>query len=413
MGRAIHKLSARGWEALSAVGRHSDGGGLYLSISTNGGRRWVFFYKWRGKQREMGLGSAREITLKRARDLAAAARKLISEGTDPLAKKEADARVADLEARIKPVPTFREAADQLVKSIESEFRNQKHRDQWKMTLGDSYCAAIRPIPINQLTSEDVLSVLSPIWHDKQETASRIRGRIERVWDAAKARDPDKSRWMLNPALWRGNLEPVLGKRTKLQRGHHAAMAWRDVPVFFQKVRSLESSSQLALAYLIACASRSGEVINATWSELDLVAKVWTIPAIRMKAGREHAVPLSDVALEIIGEMAKIAPEEAARGSAFLFPGAKEGRPLSSMALAMRMRALGMGHFTPHGFRSSFRDWCGDATHFPRELAEHALAHVLGDSTEQAYRRGDALDKRREMMNAWAQFLTMKPTGEEA
>ncbi|SDP55376.1 Integrase [Phyllobacterium sp. YR620] len=408
MARAIHKLSARGSEALTAVGRHSDGGGLYLSISANGGRRWVFYYKWQGKQREMGLGSAREITLKRARDLAADARKSISQGIDPLAKKAADAKAVELEAKAKPVPSFGEAADRLIESIEGEFRNKKHRDQWKMTLGDTYCASIRHTPTNELTTEDILGVLSPIWRPKQETASRIRGRIERVWDAAKARDPDKSRWTVNPALWRGNLEHVLGKRTKLQRGHHAAMPWREVPAFFQKARGFESSSQLALAFLISCASRSGEIIGAIWSEFDLAKKIWTIPAGRMKAGREHSVPLSDTALSILAEMAKIAPGDADRHSAFVFPGAKKGRPLSTMALTMRMRALNAGHFTAHGFRSSFRDWCGDATHFPRELAEHALAHIIGNAAEQAYRRSDALEKRREMMNAWAQFLTTEP-----
>ncbi|OYW61992.1 MAG: integrase [Rhizobiales bacterium 17-65-6] len=387
MGRETKRLTARTVATLTEPGRHADGGNLYLSISTNGGRRWIFLYRWAGKQKEMGLGSARDVSLARARELADAARASLAEGIDPLAARR----------DVVVIPTFGEAADALVEDIKSGFRNEKHIDQWRMTLTE-YAAPLRAKLVSDITTEDVLTVLQPLWQAKQETASRLRGRIERVLDAAKAKGHRSGE---NPARWRGHLDALLPKRQKLQRGHHAAMAYEDVPAFMARLRRLKGSSALAFQFLVLTAARSGEVRGATWAEIDLTAGVWNVPANRMKAGRLHRVPLSAAAVEVL-EKAKslhLKPE----GSTLVFPGAKAGAPLSLTALDMLLRRLGL-EITAHGFRSSFRDWAGEETSFPREVAEAALAHTVGDATERAYRRSDALEKRRKLMEAWAQFL---------
>ena len=244
------------------------------------------------------------------------------------------------------------------------------------------------------STRDVLKVLSPIWLTKSETASRLRGRIERVLDFAKVRG-----WRTgdNPALWRGHLKSILPARQRLARGHHAAMPYRDVPAFLQALQGKEALAARALEYLILTAARSGEVLGATWEEIDFDAAVWTVPAARMKAGREHRVPLSARAVAILKALHEV------RISDFIFPGQAKGRPLSGMAFEMLMRRMKADAFTPHGFRSAFRDWAGDATSFPREVAEQALAHRVGDATERAYRRADALEKRRRLMVAWADY----------
>ena len=262
-----------------------------------------------------------------------------------------------------------------------------------MTLTE-YCVAIQSRKVSTIGTDDVLKVLNPIWTKKAETASRLRGRIERVLDFAKARG-----WRTgeNPALWRGHLKNVLPVRQKLTRGHHAAMPYNQVPAFLEDLRGHQAMAARALEFLILTAARSGEVYEAKWVEIDLEAAVWTVPANRMKAGREHRVPLTDAALAILK------PLNEAKQSDYIFPGYKSGRPLSIMAMTMLMRRMKLGHLTVHGFRSAFRDWAGDATAFPRELAEAALAHVVGDMTERAYRRSDALEKRRELMNAWDNF----------
>ena len=271
-----------------------------------------------------------------------------------------------------------------------------------MTL-ETYAAPLRSKPVNQITTEDVLEVLQPIWTSKAETASRVRGRIEKILDAAKAKGLREGE---NPARWRGHLDHLLPKRQLLQRGHHAAMPWQEVPEFVAQLRNSPSMAALALEFVILTAARSGEVlrsfrdgevVGASWGEIDRQAKVWTIPAKRMKAGREHRVPLSDRALAILGEA-----EKARRGK-FIFPGQRGDQPLSDMALTMLLRRMNVTDATVHGFRSSFRDWAGEATNFPREIAEAALAHTVGDKVERAYRRGDALERRRELMEAWASF----------
>jgi integrase len=394
MARAIHKLTARAVETISKSGRHSDGGGLYLSLSGEGRRRWVFMYTWRGKQREAGLGSAAKggVSLKAAREKAAEGRSLLKAGRDPLAEwNKGDATEA---------PTFGAAADDYLAAHEGTFRNAKHAAQWRMTL-TRYCEPIRNMPVDAIDTEAGLCVLGPVWMRAPETASRLRRRIEAVMDAARARG-HIGRNEANPARWRGHLDKLLPKRTKLTRGHHAAMPYADVPAFAAGLRERPTTAARALELCILTAARSGEALAARWDEIDFDAKVWTVPLERMKAGREHRVPLSERAQSILREM------EATRTGDYVFPGRRAGRPLSSMAFTMLLRRIG-SRYTTHGFRSSFRDWCGDRTHFPRELAEHALAHAIGDKAEQAYRRSDALMRRRELMDAWADFCQRGPS----
>jgi integrase len=392
MGREINRLSARGIAALAKPGRHADGGGLYLAVDKSGAKRWVFLFRRDGRLREMGLGGLTSVPLVKARELGAAARAVLQAGGDPIEDKRAEA---------PRVPTFGQAADAFIEAMSPEFRNAKHIAQWKMTLTD-YAAALRAKPIDAITTEDVLGVLQPLWLAKPETASRLRGRIERVLDAAKAKGHRNGE---NPALWRGHLSNLLPKAKKLSRGHHAAMDFREVPAFVGELRARQAVSARALEFTILTAARSGETLGATWAEIDLKAAVWRIPGVRMKAGREHRVPLSTAALTILSEMAQLGED----GGAFVFPGARRGRPLSVMAMEMILRRMKM-EITTHGFRSSFRDWAGEVSPFPREVAEAALAHVVGDATERAYRRGDALEKRRLMMEAWAGYCEPSKVG---
>lgn len=385
MARALHKLTARSVASLTAPRRHGDGGGLYLSVSNDGRRRWIFLFRQHGKLREMGLGSARDVSLAQAREKAATARKQVTEGLDPVIERSRSKVTA---------PLFGEAADALIAAIAPQFRNAKHIKQWRMTL-KLYAAPLRAKPVDQITTEDVLGVLRPIWQQRSETASRLRGRIERVLDAAKAQGHRSGE---NPAAWRGHLALLLPQRQKLQRGHHAAMPFADVPTFMKQLLAREAVAARALEFVILTAARSGEALKATWSEFDMAAKIWTIPANRMKTGREHRVALSMAAITVLKQLSEISnkPDD------YVFPSTRRGRPLSEMAMDMLLRRLKLD-VTVHGFRSSFREWCGDVSAYPRELAEAALSHRVGDATELAYRRGDALEKRRQLMEDWATF----------
>ena len=389
MALALNKLTARGVASITKPGRHGDGGGLYLVVDKSGAKRWVFLFRRDGTLREMGLGGLKSVTLARARELAGEARANLQAGVDPIAAKN-NAPVV--------VPTFGEEADDFIEAMKPQFRNEKHIAQWEMTLRD-YAAPLRAKRVDQITTADVLEVLKPIWLSKPETASRLRGRIERVLDAAKARGHRSGE---NPALWRGHLDKLLPKRRKLSRGHHAAMPYEDVPAFVAELRQREAMAARALEFTILTAARSGETFGATWKEIDLEAALWVVPAKRMKAGREHRVPLTPRAVEMLTELAELGAEP----DAYVFPGQKEGRPLSIMSMDMILRRMKVD-FTVHGFRSSFRDWAGEETSFPREVAEAALAHVVGDETERAYRRGDALEKRRRLMSAWASYCKPK------
>ncbi len=291
----------------------------------------------------------------------------------------------------------------MITSLESSWRNEKHRAQWRATL-ETYAPKLKPKRVDEITTEDVLAVLKPIWTSKAETASRVRGRIEKVLDAAKAKNHRDGE---NPARWRGLLDHLLGRRQKLRRGHHAAMGYSELPKFIAELRQQDGLAPAALEFLILTAARTGELLRkmrdgvplgAKWGEIDFETKVWTIPAERMKAGVEHRVPLSARAIAILNS---VQPLERADG--FLFPGQKPGHPLSEMACGMVLRRMKYSHVTVHGFRSTFRDWCGEETDFPRDVAEAALAHVVGSSVERAYRRKDALEKRRTLMEAWADY----------
>jgi len=388
MAREQNKLSARFVQTVTKPGRHSDGGGLYLIVDPSGAKRWLFLFRWGGKLKELGLGGLSAVTLAQAREKASDARRQVAAGTNPIAAKRA---AADAKAAAK---TFSEVADALIASITPGFKNEKHKAQWSSTL-ETYASHLSKLAVADISTDDILKVLQPIWLEKPETASRVRGRVERVLDAAKARGLRSGE---NPARWRGHLDHLLARRPKTGQQHHAAMPYDAMPAFMTRLRAREAVAASALEFGILCASRTGEIIEARWDEFDRAAKVWTIPAVRMKAGREHRVPLTDRALAILDCLERI------RTSEFVFPGPRRGKPLSNMALAMLMRRLECADYTVHGFRSSFRDWAGEKTAFPREVAEAALAHVVGDETERAYRRGDALEKRRQMMDAWATFL---------
>lgn len=379
MARLQNKLSDAKCKAEKTPGLLSDGGGLYLNVKPTGAKSWAFVWRRDGKRTEMGLGAYPAVGLARARKLAADHRVAIAEGRNPLVEKKKDEE-----------PLFGECVELFLGSMEGQWRNDKHRAQWRSTLF-THAAALHTKRVSQVDTTAVLEVLTPVWTRLPETASRLRGRIERVLDFAKAKG-----WRTgeNPALWRGHLKNVLPARQRLSRGHHAALPYGEVPVMVERLRALPGVSARALEFLILTAARSGEVREAMWSEIDLDANVWTIPAQRMKAGREHRVPLTPRMLTILEGMRVL------RISDHVFPGQKFDKPLSVMAYTMLMRRMKLGAFTVHGFRSAFRDWAGDQTEFPREIAEAALAHTVGDATERAYRRGDALARRSALMEAW-------------
>ena len=368
-------------------GKYSDGGNLYLRVSKSGARKWVLRFTWRGRAKEMGLGSAASVPLADAREKAANARRKIAQGFNPIDERKHDGGI----------PTFGELADDVRESLSVGFRNEKHKAQWKSTL-ETYAAPLRGKPVDTIATDDVLAILKPIWTTKSETASRVRGRIEKILDAAKAkgfRDGD------NPARWRGHLDHLLPQPSKLVRGHHAAMPYKDVAAFIGKLRKRQATSALALELCILTAARSGEILGMRWSELDLAEEIWTVPPERMKAGREHRVPLSSSAVNILSELEKLKTNE------FVFPGQAWNKPLSNMAMQMILRRMQIRGATVHGFRSSFRDWAGNETNFPEAIAEAALAHITGSKTKRAYRRSDALERRRELMEAWANYCEPK------
>lgn len=387
MARAHNKLTDIGCRTASRPGLHSDGGGLYLNVKPSGAKSWAFIWKRDGKRHEMGLGAYPAVALAKARAKAVDCRQAVADGRNPISERQKEA-----------VPSFGECADMFLESMSGQWRNEKHRAQWKMTL-ERYAAPIRAIKVSDIGTDDVLKVLSPIWQEKPETASRLRGRIERVLDFAKVRG---WRTGLNPALWRGHLKSILPARQRLTRGHHAAMPYQNVPAFVQDLRGKHAMAARALEFLILTAARSGEVLGATWDEIDLDAALWTIPAKRMKAGNEHRIPLSARGLSIVKDLYET------RISEHVFPGHRKGKALSNMAFAKLMERMKVDAFTPHGFRSAFRDWAGDETRFPRDVTETALAHRVGDATERAYRRSDALDKRRKLMMAWAKYCERRP-----
>ena len=378
------KLTVRGVGAAKA-GKYGDGSGLYLFVTENGAKRWVFRYKRNGAStsREMGLGSVADVGLAEAREKAANARKAVREGRDPIAER----------TRTSNVPNFGELASEVHESRSTGFRNKKHAAQWISTLRTD-AAPMLAMPVDTIGTHDVLGVLQPIWKKKSETASRVRGRIEAVLDYAKAKGLRDGE---NPARWRGHLDQLLPKRPKLTRGHHAAMPHEQVAAFVGCLRESDGLAARALELCIMTAARSGEILGMQWLEIDLGKKIWTVPAQRMKAGREHRVPLSARAVAILKQLRET------KAGDFVFSGQARGKPLSGMAMEMLLRRMKIENATPHGFRSSFRDWSSERTNFSNEVCEAALAHVIRNKAEAAYRRGDLLEKRRKLMDAWANY----------
>lgn len=404
MPRTLEKLSAVAVTKASKPGRLSDGGGLYLNVTPSGAKSWLFMWARGGKRWEMGLGAFPDITLKAARDIAAKHRTAVAGGLNPIDERKKEKG-----------KTFGKAAEAFIASMESEWRNAKHRYQWRQTLGCedstvkrkiSYCANLREKPVADITTDDVLAVIEPIWQAKGETASRLRGRIEQVLDYARIEGWREGE---NPARWRGHLEYRLSSRKKLSaRGHLAAMPYKDVPEFVKSLRQREAMAARALELLVLTAARTSEVIKAEWNEFDLEEGLWTVPKERMKGGEEHTVPLSSAALRLLK------PLHDNRLSDYVFPGNDSPRTkntscLSQMAMEMLLRRMGIENATVHGFRSSFRDWCGDETDFPREVAEAALAHKIKSDVERAYRRSKALEKRRVLMEQWAVYCDCAET----
>jgi integrase len=390
----MQKLNTLRIKNIKEPGRYGDGGGLWLQVRDADHRSWIFRYTLDGRARWMGLGPAADITLAEARDAAREARRKLLEGIDPLDHREHEKASRREKA---DVLTFQQTAERYIKAREAGWKNEKHAAQWGATLAAYAYPKFGPVRVSAVTVGHVMEALEPIWRDKPETASRVRGRIENVLDYARARGWREGE---NPARWKGHLQNLLPSRAKVMAvEHHAALPWKAVGAFMVGLRGQEGIGAQALQFAILTAARTGEVIGATWGEIDLQEKIWTIPASRMKAGKEHRVPLSGPALAILKEMGKAGAEP----GAFVFPGGKADKPLSNMTMAAVLKRMERTDLTVHGFRSTFRDWAGEATAYPREVAEAALAHTIKDKAEAAYRRGDALEKRARLMAEWATF----------
>jgi len=391
------KLTARQCATL-APGKHNDGQGLWLAVSKTGSRKWFLRVTVDGKRREMGLGSLADTSLRQARQKAAEARSKAAEGVDPIqARHQVETGV----------PSFTSVAAAYIRSKRREWSNPKHQRQWTATLKTYARPVIGQKRVDTITTEDILTILKPLWTTRTETGKRVQGRIENILDYAAAhgwRDP------LNPARWRGHLDKLLPSAAKVKKQrnggtarHHPAMPYTEVPQFMTEVRALDSVSALALEWLVLTATRTSETLLATWQEVDVDRAEWVIPASRTKTRREHRVPLSKAAMAVLDRLPRVA------GNDHLFVGARQGRPLSNMALLQCMRGLGYGvggdrgDYVAHGFRSSFRDWSGEVSSFPRDVCEMALGHAIESKVEAAYRRGSMMAKRRAMMEQWSDW----------
>jgi integrase len=393
MARIVGKLKALDIARAKERGYYGDGGGLYLLVGPTGAKSWAFRFRDAGRLREMGLGPLHTIGLAEARQRAQECRRARLDGRDPIETRRAERMAAKLDAA--KAMTFKQCAEAYVAAHKAGWRNPKHAAQWPSTLGTYVFPVFGSLSVQAIDVGLVMRALEPIWTSKPETAGRVRGRIESVLDWATARG---YRMGENPARWRGHLENLLPKKSKVRRvEHHAALPYAEIADFIGDLRRHEGVAARALEFVILTCARTGEAIGAQWDEFDLDRKVWTVLGARMKAGKEHRVPLSKAALTALEEM------QAIRHGDFVFPGAKVGRPLSNMAFLMLLRRMGRGELTVHGFRSTFRDWAAEQTSFPHEVCEMALAHTVADAVERAYRRGDLFEKRRELMAAWATF----------
>jgi integrase len=395
--RTIGRLTALKVEKVKQAGMYPDGGGLYLRVTPEGTKQWVLRYMLNRRPRWMGLGPFSLYSLQEARTKALDARKLRHEGIDPIEARRAERARARLE-EAKAI-TFKQCAEAYISSHRAGWRNGKHAKQWSATLATYAYPLIGGLPVQSVDTGLVLKVLEPIWTAKPETAGRLRGRIESILDYAKARGYREGE---NPARRRGHLDKLLPAHSKVHRvEHHAALPYDELPDFLARLREQEGTAARALEFLILTAARTGEVIGARWDEIDFVHKTWTIPPGRMKAHREHRVPLSSRALTILDEMQAARRDDA--DEAFVFPGRKPKTALSNMVFLMLLRRMGRGDLTAHGFRATFKTWASERTSFQNEIVEAALAHVIGGKVEQAYLRGDRFEKRRRLIDAWARF----------
>lgn len=393
MARKAKDLSALEVSRLTKPGHHAVGGvaGLYLYVNESGARSWVLRVVVGEKRRHMGLGGYPDVPLAQAREKARQARDDVETGVDPITRRKNAA--SELKAQQLSEKTFKQAATAYIEAHGDSWRNPKHRAQWTSTLETYVHQIFGDLHVRDVNQELVMKVLEPIWKTKNETASRVRGRIESILDWATVRGYRNGD---NPARWKGHLDHLLPAPSKVRKvEHRRALPFSEMPAFMKELRSRDGIAAQALEFAILTAARSGEVRGATWDEIDLNAKLWTIPANRMKANKEHRIPLPDVAVDLLKKLPKLEDSE------IVFYGPR-GTPLSDMALTAVVRRIGV-EAVPHGFRSTFRDWAGEATNYPRELAEHALAHTLDNKVEAAYRRGDALERRRTMMDEWATF----------
>jgi integrase len=396
--RSAKPLSVKAVAQIDKPGWHAVGDGAYLQISKDGGRSWLFRYKLNGKARAMGLGPFGLVSLAEAREKARTARKLLLEGIDPLDAKAAKRRQATI-AAAKAI-TFKDCAERYIKSHSAGWRNPKHKAQWSATLETYAYPVFGNLAVADVDTGLVLKALEPIWATKPETASRVRSRIEVILSWAKVRGYREGE---NPARWRGHLDQTLPARHKVRKvQHHAALPQAELPAFMIELRKRDGVAARALEFAILTAARTGEVIGATWDEIDLDEKIWIVPAERMKGKERHRVPLSDQAIALLNELPRV------EGSDHVFPGSRDKRPLSNMALLMMLRRMDRDDLTVHGFRSTFRDWAADTTGYANEVVEKALAHVVPYATEAAYRRGDMLERRRPLMDDWAAYCAPQP-----
>ena len=396
MARQKNKLTARSVASITKPGMHGDGDNLWLVVTPSGTKNWVLRYTLNGAAHTMGLGPVGLISLQDARLKAQDARRLLLDGRDPFQSRKA-VRTANLLNEAKSI-TFKDAALEYIGSHKSGWKNEKHAAQWQSTLETYAFPVFGNLAVASIDVGMIMRAIEPIWSEKAETASRVRGRIESILDWAKVRGYREGE---NPARWKGNLDHLLPARTKVRKvKHHAALPYPEISDFISTLRSHEGAAARALEFAILTATRTSETLNATWSEIDLDAALWIIPSERMKADKEHRIPLSMRAVEILSDLAKTNSTERDRP---VFPGQRAKKPLSNMALLMMLRRMDRADITAHGFRSTFRDWVAEKTSFPNEVAEMALAHSVGNKVEAAYRRGDLFEKRRQLMDAWATF----------
>ena len=401
MARLIQQLTEAKIRTLTA-GLHHDGAGLYLQIKPGGARSWIYRFRLNNRTRDMGLGALADVSLVKARDKASAARTLVTDGIDPIEHTRTQVIIPAAPKR-NSSPTFEEVAESYMADRLKRLRSERHRYQWRQTLVDYAYPIIGKMPVNEIETNDVLAVLKPIWETKCETAARLRGRIERVLARATV---EGHRSGANPATWRGHLQEALPARSEVQPvKHFRAMDFQDVPAFMSELGRIDTIAAASLRFLILTAARTGEVIGARWNEVDWNERTWTVPAVRAKTKRNHVVPLSTGALAVLQEM------EPLRSSAddFIFPG-RNGAGQSCMTLLSLLQRRMKRAATTHGFRSCFRDWCGDEGDVPRDLAGASLADVIKDATERAYRRKTAVERRRRVMQQWCDYcLPPAPT----